>query len=356
MRERHRLGSVSRVMRQSIAEGAFPGAAVAIGRRGRVVMTRGYGQLSGRGSGRVTSRTRYDIASLTKVVGTTTALMKLYEAGRIDLDAPLARYLPDYAAGGKGKVTLRQLLAHTGGLRADTRFHERGITTRKGLLAALRKTPLVRKPGIEAEYSDLGMILLGLVVERVSGQSLGDYLRREVFEPLGMTDTGFRQAGPQAFDATIAPTEHDASFRRRTLQGEVHDEKAHILGGTAGHAGLFSTARDLSRFASTLAAGGIAPNGRRFLKRETIELFTRSQVGGRGLGWDRKSPTGSSAGGRMGPRSFGHTGFTGTSMWIDPKSGVFVVLLSNAVHPSRDNKRVQAVRPRVADLAVAAMR
>jgi CubicO group peptidase (beta-lactamase class C family) len=284
--------------------------------------------------------------------------MKLYEAGRVQLDDPLSRYLPDYAAGGKGTITIRQLLSHSSGLRSTHPFHELGVTTSEAILDFLRRDSLESRPGAEARYSDLGMILLGLVVERASGQPLGTYLDREVFGPLGMVDTGFREVGPGAFDPTIAPTEEDLTVRGRTIQGEVHDLKAHMLGGTAGHAGLFSTARDLGRFARTMANGGLTPDGKRFLRPETIELFTRPVIDDRALGWQVKSDQEvASAGARLGPRSFGHTGFTGTSLWIDPDRRLFTLILSNAVHPRRrDQQQLNEIRAKATDLAVEATR
>ena len=195
------------------------------------------------------------------------------------------------------------------------------------------------------------MILLALVIERIAGQSFSNFARSNIFSPLGMTQTGFRRAGAGS-DKRVVPTEVDNSFRRRLVQGEVHDETAYILGGTAGHAGLFSTARDLAQFAFMMVNKGIH-NGKPFLKPETIELFTTAIAPDkhtRALGWDTKSPEGSSAGQFFSRNSYGHTGFTGTSMWIDPDAELFVILLTNRVFPTRENRKYVPIRAELADI------
>ena len=230
-----------------------------------------------------------------------------------------------------------------------------GMKNRADVLEAIFAEGLVYEPGTESRYSDFSFITLAVVVEKITGQDFDDYAREHIFEPLGMKQTGFLKAGTGS-DTTVVPTEIDSVFRMRLVQGEVHDETAFLLGGTAGHAGLFSTADDLARFAAMLASSGEA-NGRPFLQPETIKLFTTPvdptrQEHTRALGWDTKSPEGySSAGQRFGPRSFGHTGFTGTSMWIDPDQKLFAILLTNRVYPTRENRRHVMVRPQFADFA-----
>ena len=350
------LQRIDAVLRSAIADGAFPGAAVAVGRADVLAKLDGYGYHTYEGDRPVTPRSVFDLASLTKVVATTTAAMKLYEAGVLDLDAPVSRYLPAFGAGGKEAVTIRHLLTHTAGLPAFRPFHTEGVTTREGVLQAILSTPLEYEPGSKSVYSDWGMISLALVIEALTERPFDEYVRDEIFTPLGMHDTGFRRAGEADPDAV--PTERDALFRNRLIQGEVHDETAWILGGTAGHAGLFSTAADLARFAAMLATGGRL-QGRPFLQEETIRLFTTAvapDAHSRALGWDTKSPEGySSAGPRFGPRSFGHTGFTGTSIWIDPDEQLYVILLTNRVYPTRENRRISQVRPAVADAAYGAL-
>jgi beta-N-acetylhexosaminidase len=351
-----RLAAVDSLMRAAIARRAFPGASVAIGREGVVAKLQGYGYYTYENERPVTEHSLYDLASLTKVIATTTAVMKLYEEGRIDLNAPLARYLPEFSRNGKQRVTVRQILTHQAGLIPYRPFHRMGIETREQLIEAVMNEELQYRPGTDTRYSDLGIISLALAIERITGQDFATYTREQIFEPLGMASTGFRPTG--FTDDAVAPTEYDDGFRQRLLQGEVHDEAAWLLGGTAGHAGLFSTAADLARFAYMMVNDGQI-FGRQFLKPETIRLFT-TRVDRRGstraLGWDTRSDQGySSAGTKFGPRSFGHTGFTGTSIWIDPDQNLYVILLANRVHPSRENNRHVQVRSDLADIAYGAI-
>ena len=347
---------VDAVVERAVRDGAFPGAAVAVGRDGVLVRLRGYGRLTP-GGDRVTAETPYDLASLTKVVGTTAAVMRLVETGRLDLDATVQSYLPRYRGGGKDRVTVRQLLSHTAGHRAWYPFWSEGVRDRDGVLDFIYADTLQYRPGARSRYSDFDMIVLGEVIERVTGGPLADAFRDEVFAPLGMAHTGFRPVG--AVDSAVAPTEDDRAFRGRVLQGEVHDEAASVMGGAAGHAGLFSTAGDLARFAYVLAEGG-AGYGARLVRRTTLDRFVRPvplpSTYPTGLGWMVNAGDGNSAAGsRFGPRSFGHTGYTGTSIWVDPDQDLFVVLLSNRVHPSRDNRRIRDVRPALADAVAGAV-
>ena len=347
---------VDAVMERAVRDGAFPGAAVAVGRDGVLLRLQGYGRLSRTGDP-VTPDTPYDLASLTKVVGTTATAMRLVERGDLDLDAAVVRYLPRYRSLGKDAVTVRQLLEHSAGHRAWYPFWSHGILDRRATLDFIYADTLQYPPGTRSRYSDFDMILLGEVLEEVSGASLDELFRDEVFAPLGMTHTGFRRAG--AVDRAVAPTEHDRAFRGRMLQGEVHDEAASVMGGIAGHAGLFSTAGDLARFAYTLADGG-SGYGARLVRRTTLDQFTRPvrlrSTYPTGLGWMVNAGAGNSAAGGMSARTFGHTGYTGTSIWIDPDQRSFVVLLSNRVHPSRTNSRIREVRPALADALADAIR
>ena len=347
---------VDAVMERAVRSGAFPGAAVAVGRDGVLVRLKGYGRLT-RGGADVTAETPYDLASLTKVVGTTAAAMRLVERGDLDLDATVATYLPRYRSLGKDRVTVGQLLSHSAGHRAWYPFWREGVTDREGVLDFIYADTLQYRPGARSRYSDFDMILLGEVIEQVTGQPLAEAFRDQVFAPLGMVHTGYRPVG--AVDRSVAPTEADRAFRGRTLQGEVHDEAASVMGGVAGHAGLFSTAEDLARFAYVLADGG-AGYGTRLFRRTTLEQFIRPvqlrSTYPTGLGWMVNAGRGNSAAGsQFGPRSFGHTGYTGTSIWIDPDQGLFVVLLSNRVHPSRNNRRIRDVRPALADAVAGAI-
>lgn len=353
------LTRVDSLIRASIQARTFPGAAVAIGRRNVLVKMEGYGYYTYDSEQPVTQQSRFDMASLTKVVATTTATMKLYESGLLALDDTVSHYLPAFGQNGKEAVTIHHLLTHTAGLPPFRPFHTLGVTSREAVLDTIMATRLDNPPGFESRYSDFSMITLALVIEKITGQDFASYAKKAIFDPLGMKNTGFRPAGQP--DTTIVPTEVDDYFRNRLIQGEVHDETAWILGGTAGHAGLFSTVEDLSQFAYMMVNGGRV-HGEPFLKEETIRLFTTPidstrERHTRALGWDTKSPEGySSAGELFGPNSFGHTGFTGTSLWIDTDQQLFAILLTNRVYPTRDNRGLTPIRPAFADIAYEAVK
>ncbi len=345
-----RLAKIDHVIERGISAGGYPGASVVVGRRGAAVWQKGFGNLSwNRGSGAVNAeRTIYDLASLTKVVGTTSALMVLYDEGKIHLDDPVAQYIPTFVGPGKERVTLRMLLEHRSGLPAGRDLWRMAHTPEEAREAVIA-TPLGCDPGRCYEYSDLGADMLGFVVEAVSGERLDTFLEERVFGPLGMTDTHFRPA--DSLKTRIAPTEVTPP-RGYPLQGEVHDENAFALGGVAGHAGLFSTAADLAVFAQMMLDGG-EYNGVRVIADSTIALFTKRAAGTRALGWDTCGGSGS-CGQYLGADAYGHTGFTGTSLWIDPDREMFVVLLTNRVHEARAKRPAKVISDVRADLADAA--
>jgi CubicO group peptidase (beta-lactamase class C family) len=347
-----RLATIDRVIERGIKAGGYPGAAVVVGRKGAVVWEKGFGHLgwTGDGDNVVAERTIYDLASLTKVVGTTTAVMILFDEGRIRLDDPVSRYVPEFTGGGKENVTLRLLLEHRSGLPAGRDIWRMAHTPEEAR-AAVISTPLFAPPGQYYEYSDLGADILGFVVEAASGQRLDQFLAARVFTPLGMSDTRFR---PDAsLRGRIAPTEITPP-RGYPIRGEVHDENAYALGGIAGHAGIFSTASDLAIFAQMLLNRGTY-NGTRIIADSTVQLFTRRApvTGTRALGWD--TCAGSYGCGKyMSANAYGHTGFTGTSLWIDPDRDMFVVLLTNRVHAARARRPAKVISDVRADLADAA--
>lgn len=394
-----RLAVVDSLIRAAIADSVTPGAALAVGHRGRWLRLRGYGRTDrDTASVAVTDSTRYDLASLTKVVATTTALMGLVEDGRVRLDSAVSRYLPGWAGTEKEDVTVRQLLVHRGGLPSHRPFWQEH-QGREAYREALASVELIYPPGDSAVYSDLGFMTLGLLVEEVTGEPLSRHLDRTVFGPLGMADTRFlpvtREAGAAvprgpSFLRRVAPTEVDTVYRHRHVHGEVHDENAHAMGGVAGHAGLFGSARDLAVFAQMLLEGGWgaprtgAPRGPtgggpvrdgrtgaggadraaaeeapgdapadyglvRLLTPATIDSFTAvaDPASGRGLGWDTAGPAAPDRPGPFSARAFGHTGFTGTSLWVDPARELFVVLLTNRVNPTRAEDRHVELRRRV---------
>jgi len=345
-----RLEAIDRVVARGISAGGYPGAAVVVGRRGAAVYQKGFGALGWTsGSPRVSSdRTIYDLASLTKVIGTTTAIMVLYDEGKVRLDEPVSSYIPAFSGGLKNEVTVRHLLTHRSGLPAG-RDLWRTARTAQAARDLVIGTPVYCKPGRCFEYSDLGADLLGMVAEAVSGQRLDQLLAERVFQPLGMTDTFFRPA--DSLKARIAPTEVTPP-RGYPIRGEVHDENAYALGGIAGHAGLFSTAADLSIFAQMMLNGG-QYNGVRIVGDSTVSLFTRRAAGTRALGWDTCDGHGG-CGEHLSERAFGHTGYTGTSIWIDPDREMFVVLLTNRVHAARAKRPAKVISDIRADLADAA--
>ena len=346
-----RLEAIDRVVGRGITAGGYPGAAVVVGRKGAVVWERAFGRLSWETSSpHVTSdRTIYDLASLSKVVGTTTAIMVLFDEGRVALDAPVVRYLPEFAGGYKDSVTVRQLLEHRSGLPAGRDLWRLAHTPDEARQIVL-ETPLVCRPGDCYIYSDLGADVLGLIVESVTGETLDRFLTERVFQPLGMNDTFYKPA--DSLKVRVAPTEVNPP-RGYPLQGEVHDENAYALGGVAGHAGLFSTAADLSIFAQMMLNGGEF-NGVRIVSDSTIELFTHRAAGTRALGWDTCDGEGG-CGQFLASRAYGHTGFTGTSIWIDPDRQMFVILLTNRVHAARARRPAKVIADVRADLADAAV-
>ncbi len=344
------------LVEQFIEREAFPGAAVAIGQRDTLHKLTAYGNFTYESGPPVTPQSVFDLASLTKVIATTTAAMLLYEQDLIDLDATVRSYLPDFDSPDKADITIRQLLTHTAGFIPWRPFYETTPNLNRALIIdSIFTLPLDNQPGETYSYSDFSMIILMFVIEEITGQDFASFSRENIFEPLGISNTDFLGTGTP--DSSVVPTELDDYFRNRLIQGEVHDETAWVLGGTSGHAGLFSSAEDVARFAAMMAQGGLYDGGV-FLNPETIEYFTSvvdSDVSSRALGWDTKSTERSSSGAHFGPLSFGHTGFTGTSMWIDPDTGVYVILLTNRVYPSRERHGIGELRPMVADLAYEAL-
>lgn len=366
------LGRVEEIVAEALADSAASGAAVAIGRYGRLVMLEGYGTLAYGSDRPATPTSIWDLASVSKVVGTTLAAMILTDEGRLDLDRSVVDYLPWWSVGDgrKDSVTVRQLLLHRAGLPPFRRWFQEmaGFEAYKDAVA---REPLDAPPGRTTTYSDIGAMTLGWVIEEIAGQPLDAFLEGRVWQPLGMLDTRYRP--PPALRPRIAATELDMAWRGELVWGRVHDENADAMGGVAGHAGLFSTALDLSVLASVLLSGGRAPacvpgrirgepcpversGERRILGEETLAAFTRryDSTSSRALGWDTPSER-SSAGDYFGARSFGHTGFTGTSLWIDPELDMWVILLTNRVHPTRDNSRHAPMRRALHDAAALAV-
>jgi CubicO group peptidase (beta-lactamase class C family) len=344
--------TLQRILDRAVTDSAFPGAIAVIGTHAGPLVTVSAGHLDWAPSPRPDVHTLWDLASLTKVVGMTSAVAQLVEQGRIALDAPVHRYLPEWTGPNKERVTVRHLITHRSGLPAFKQYFKLNVSP-DSTLRLFMLEPLEAAPGARMVYSDIGAILLGKIVERVSGEALDVYLQRHVFGPLGMTETRYRP--PAELLPRIAPTERDP-WRGRHLRGEVHDENAFALGGVSAHAGLFSSAHDLDRFARAYLNGG-ALDGARLASAATLRQFTTvadSAFSSRALGWDTPSRN-SSAGRYLLRPAFGHTGYTGTSLWIAPQHDLYVMLLTNRVNPTRERSRIGPARVAVADAAMRAL-
>ncbi len=338
------------VLRTAIAVRVFPGASVAVLSHGKLVALRGLGAFTYEPVAReATAETIFDLASLTKVIATTTMAMILYERGLLDIDVPVAGILPEFAKGDARRrdVTIRMLLAHSSGLPAYERLFERA-RAREELVAAAIATPLVAEPGTRAEYSDIGFIVLGEALQRLADEPLDSFCRREVFGPVGMRHAMFNP--PADIRPEVPPTENDHAFRHRVVQGEVHDENAWVMNGLSGHAGLFAPAFDVALFANAMLNRG-AP----LVRSDTLRLFFRrdADVSGssRALGWDTPSQP-SQSGRYFSAQSVGHLGYTGTSLWIDPERELAVVLLTNRTWPDRSSQQIKEARPRFHDAVI----
>lgn len=336
---------------QAINAHVIPGAVLLIGHNGKVVYRKAYGQRALVPNPEpMTVDTIFDAASLTKVIATTPSIMKLFEQGKIRLDDPVTRYLPEFQ-NGHSPITIRNLMTHFSGLRPDLDLKPAWSGYETGIHRALIDKP-AGPPGVRFVYSDINFILLAEVVHRLSGQMLNDYALQNVFGPLGMTETTFLPSPD--LRPRIAPTEIDAATGQ-PLRGVVHDDTTRFMGGVAGQAGVFTTADDLAKFAQMMLDRGQAENGTRLFNPATVEKFTTPQSPAdqpilRGLGWDIDSPYSSERGDLFPIGSYGHTGFTGTSLWIDPFSRTYVILLTNAVHPHRGNS-INSLRSRISTIA-----
>ena len=369
------FASAFTIIREAIKERAFPAASLAVTLADKLVALKSFGSFVYVGDTKalnpeVQPTTIFDLASLTKPLATTTMAMILYERGMLELDAPVAGSVPEILQASdtdprRREITFRMLLAHSSGLPAYEKLflktHSRG-----DLLKAAFTMPLAGDPGSRAEYSDIGFIILGIALERIAGEPLDVFCQREIFGPLAMTRTTFnppkeiRSQIPPTADETPAPQASAetkparSTFRNRIIQGEVQDENASVLGGIAGHAGLFSDAEDLALFAHGMLRGG-SP----ILRSETISVFTRRESTptgtSRALGWDTPSSP-SQSGKYFGPKSYGHLGYTGTSLWIDPDRELSVTLLTNRTWPDCSNHAIKQMRPKIHDAIRAALR
>ena len=365
------------ILEKALAARVFPGCACAVTLRGELIAHHASGRFTyDPSSSAVNTASIFDLASVTKAIAATTMAMILYERGLLDLEAPVAAVVPEFASNNndprRRDVTLRMLLAHSSGLPAYEKLYLR-TTTREELLAAAFTTGLTADPGTRAEYSDIGFIILGVALERLADEPLNTFCQREIFGPLGMAHTTFNP--PKPWKDQIVPTANEEScgadtpvhrsspaasensastWRNRIIQGEVQDENASLLGGVAAHAGLFAPVENVALFAHTMLNGG-----RPILRPETVELFTRREGlperTSRALGWDTPSFP-SQSGKYFGPHSYGHLGYTGTSLWIDPDRQLSITLLTNRTWPDCHNQSIKQVRPAFHDAIIEALK
>jgi uncharacterized protein YbbC (DUF1343 family)/CubicO group peptidase (beta-lactamase class C family) len=359
-----RLERIDASIEQAIASGQIPGAVVVVGRRGKIALVRAVGRRAIEpASEPMTRDTIFDMASLTKPIATATSVMILIDEGKLGVGDRISRLLPEFANHGKGPITVEQLLRHRAGFVPDNPLND----YQQGADQAWRRIAefdLMSPPGEQFRYSDVGFLVLGRLVERRSGQRLDVFAHEKIFKPLGMADAHFRPIDAQGHTTSripadrIAPTERDKPGGQM-LRGAVHDPRSRALGGVAGHAGLFATADALAIYAQMLLNGGVGPNGRRILSplavRRMIDSAATPPGQRRGLGWDIETSFSAPRGSLFGPTSFGHTGFTGTSLWIDPETESFVVILTSRLHPDGKKAAPTALRAEVATLVAAAI-
>jgi len=352
------FSTVRAVLQQAIAQRVFPGAAWGVLQHGEIRAIEGIGRFTyDDDAPAVQAETVFDLASVSKVVATTAAAMVLADRDLLHLDTRLGDILPGFVVGaepgsGKIRVTLRMLLAHSSGLPGYVQLF-RDDSTPEALLRDALHLPMEAAPGTRTEYSDIGYILLGKAIEVLSGETLDKFCAKTIFDPLGLRHTTFNP--PAEWRSAIPPTERDTSFRKRVIQGEVQDENAWVLGGVAGHAGVFSNVADLLTLARCILENGRGPGGDPIFQAGTVKTFATPQSTGRALGWDVPTPP-SSSGRYFGPRSIGHLGYAGTSIWIDPDQELAVVLLTNRTWPDRSNDAIRQVRPAFHDAVVEALR
>jgi beta-N-acetylhexosaminidase len=353
---RDSLDVVDRIVEQGIKDGAYPGATLVIVKDGIIVHEKGYGSFDyDPYSKRVDVNTLFDLASVTKVISTASAIMRLVGEGKLKLNDPVVKYFPKFAQNGKEHITLYNLMVHNSGLVAWTKFYD-FCKTPQQLVDSVFAARLTYRTGDTTIYSDLGLITTGKIIEKVTGTTLDRYVDSVFFKPLGMTNTMYNP--PERLWNRVMPTEVDTFWRKTktAVQGTVHDENAWVLGGVSGHAGLFSSAPDLAILLQMELNGGVY-GGKRYLKEDLLHKFTtrQSPKSSRGIGWDTKSSPRGWSGRLLSDRTWLHTGFTGTSVITDPTRNLIVVFLTNRVYPTRANQKIGSVRPRVHDAIVRAL-
>lgn len=349
---------IDKIMQRAINDSVFPGGVVGVMRNGALVWQQAYGYHDYSKTKAVQPNDVYDLASISKIMATTTSIMKLVDERQISLDDPVHKYIPEFDEGKKREITIRHFLLHTSGLPAY-RIYVDELRTRKELIEAVRNEPLINDPGEEYVYSDLGFILLAEIIEQVSGKRIDRYIRDEFFEPMGMNSTTYNPENlGNRFTERIPPTEIDTVYNRGLVHHRVHDERAYFMDGVSGHAGLFSSVQDMAKYFFMLLNDGVYA-GHQYLSPETIELFTtrQSPINQRGLGFDRKSEDFSTAGTLTSNNSYGHTGFTGTSFWVDPNENIAIIILTNRTYPYRSyGRQINDIRATIADTVMNSIR
>ena len=345
--------AIDTAITRGIEGGVFPGAVVVVGTGERILHARGYGHFTWSTEAAVPhpDSTLFDLASVTKVVATAPAAMVLVEEGTLDLERAVQHYLPEFRGEGKERITVRHLLEHRTGLRAFLPLNERASTAQEARELVLTE-PLRYEPAGPVIYSDLNAMLLGWVVERAAGVPLDEFVAARVYQPVGMTETRFQP--PRSLWGRIAPV---GLWRGHVIAGQLHDQNAVRLGGVSGHAGLYSTGADMARYAQLLLNGGRTASGTYVVHSETVREFTRRRAGNRAFGWEMRDTTSQeNTGTLLSSAAYGHGGFTGTSIWIDPERDLFVIVLTNRVFAPRTRRsitRLKQIRAEVADAAVA---
>ncbi|MCW9706610.1 glycoside hydrolase family 3 N-terminal domain-containing protein [Fodinibius salsisoli] len=351
------LQKVDDIMNNAVFDSTFPGGVVTVLKDGVLSYQKAFGYETYKKQEPVHISDIYDLASLTKVTATTPAMMKLIDEGKVHLDDKVSKYFPEFKEGQKSEVAIKNLLLHNSGLPAFRIYIDK-LKTRSQLVEAIKNEPLIYKPGTTYEYSDLGFILMGEIVQKVTGQRLDNYVRQTLYAPLGMNNTYFnpKEVGTW-ISSRIPPTEKDTIYRHKTIRAEAHDERAYYMDGVAGHAGLFSSGTDLAIYTQMLINKG-SYAGKEYISPEIIEQFTQRQTDliNRGYGFDRKSERFSTAGSMTSDQSFGHTGFTGTSFWVDPERNIAIIILTNRTYPYRSyGKNISKVRAAVADAIISSI-
>ncbi|HLR33499.1 MAG TPA: serine hydrolase, partial [Fodinibius sp.] len=351
------LREIDKIVHEAIFDSTFPGGVITVLKDGVVAYQKGFGYETYEKLNPIHTRDIYDLASLTKIMSTTTAMMKLAGEGKISLDDKVSSYFPEFSVGQKQQITIRHLLLHNSGLPAF-RIYVDELKTRRELVEAVKNEPLIYDPGTDYIYSDLGFILMGEIVKEVTGKRLDHYMDQTFYNPLGMHHTRYNplKAGKWILK-NIPPTEKDTIYRHKTVRAQVHDERAYYMDGVSGHAGLFSNGSDIAVFTQMLLNKG-SYGGRQYLKPSIVEEFTKRQstLVNRGYGFDRKGEKFSSAGTLTSEETFGHTGFTGTSFWIDPQRDLAIIILTNRTYPFRSyGKHISKIRATIADAVISSI-